>query len=194
MLKAEATIFVGKVLAPTMGGWVQLPMENEELKMAMKEWNAGGEAMVSDYKTELPIPVYDYSNLSELNALLHVLKAWEEKGQLKLFLTAYAHQDYDLDSTLSLLIKGNYHYFEEVDDAESLGEAIVCSGVLGSLLMGAEEEETHEMKRLRQKNMVDIKTMYQYLDFEKIGIDYECNGCRINNTLKTAFMPTNPLA
>jgi antirestriction protein len=170
MLKVEVKIFVGRVSAPAIGGWITLPMSQEELAKAIKTLNVGEEYMISDYQTDLPIEINEYQSPFEINEFLHMLQEREKQGNLKLFLTAYWYRDGNLEDTLSLLKKGNFKYYENVHDTESLGEAVVCSGELGFIR----------------------KEIKPYLDFEKIGHDWECNGCRINDTLKTAIMETNP--
>lgn len=169
-MEVKVKIFVGRTFAPAIGGWITLPMEEEELARAMKVLNVGDEYIISDYQTNLPIQVNEHDNPFELNKFLYMLKEREKEGSLRLFLTAYWYRDYDLEDTLSLLKKGNFKYYENVYNTESLGEAIVENGELGFI----------------------PKAVAQYLDFEKIGHDWECNGCRINDILNTAIMETNP--
>jgi hypothetical protein len=165
-MEVKVKIFVGRVSAPAIGGWITLPMSEEDLTRAIKVLNVGEGYIISDYETELPIEIDEYTNPFELNKFLYMLQERKKEGSLRLFLTAYWFRDYNLEDTLSLLKKGNFKYYEDVQDTESLGEAVVSSGELGFV----------------------PKAIAQYLDFEKVGNDWECNGCRINEKLKTAIM------
>ncbi|PLS19624.1 hypothetical protein CVD28_04190 [Bacillus sp. M6-12] len=173
MVKVEVKIFVGSVISPAIGGWITLPMEKEALETKIKELKIG-EYIISDYQTELPVEIGEYQSPYQVNEFLQLLLAYEQEGKLKLFLSAYQLRDEDVEGTIRFLAKGNYRYFENVEDTESLGESVARSGELGVLFMN--------------------EKVLEYLDFEKIGNDYECNGCRIYPQLKTAIMETRPQA
>lgn len=187
MLKVEVKIFVGSVVSPAIGGWITLPMEKEQLKKDIKGLKVG-EYIISDYQTELPIQINEYESPFEINEFVHLLKSYEKDGQLRLFLSAYLLRDENLHDTVRFLSKGNYRYFENVEDTESLGEAVVRSGALGFGLVFEDDNLSYEVNKLKENQIVDLQAVFQYLDFEKIGNDFECNGCRIYSTLKTAIM------
>ena len=93
-----------------------------------------------------------------------LLSEMDEKQRL-LHLTALSYCNGDLDDALNLINKGRYVYFHNVTDTTSLGEQVVNYGFLGFI-------------------REDIKS---YIDFEKIGNDWECNGVTIYPSIKTAI-------
>ncbi|WCK56996.1 antirestriction protein ArdA (plasmid) [Aneurinibacillus sp. Ricciae_BoGa-3] len=189
-MNIQAKIFIGRVLSPADGEWFTFPMERTLLQNKLEVLHKGHEMMISDWQSALPIQIEEHDNPILVNEFIQSLKKYDE-ATLKLFLTAYWYREYHLTDTLNLLGQRNFKYYVDVTDTKSLGEAIVKAGELGMALRDYENlEQTSDTKRIRKQNVIDLSLVAHYLDFEQIGLDAECNGCRIHKSLGTAFMET----
>lgn len=192
--QVEVKVFVGAVSNPTFGNWVTLPMKHHELESVINGIFHGRsiEVGIMDLDTEMKVDFgRRYTNPYLLNSDLKLFQVYEERGELSLLMTAYAFCDGDLENAIDFLETGNYEYYEDVTDVTSLGEAAVACGKLG-WFMGKPDayENMPEVKRMQRHNMLQLKAIAMYLDFESIGHDMTCNGCRIYGDLKTAMMET----
>lgn len=192
--QVKVRVFVGAVSNPTDGNWVTLPMEHNELESEINGIFRGRsiEVGIMDLDTDMKVDFgRRYTNPYQLNSDLKMFQVYEERGELNLLMTAYAFREADLDDAIDFLETGNYEYYEDVTDNTSLGEAAVAYGRLG-WFMGKPDLYEHmpEVKRMKNHNMLQLKEIAMYLDFEKIGHNMTCNGCKIYSDLKTAMQET----
>lgn len=190
MKLVKVNVFVGAVLNPTKGGWITLPMDEDELKARIEAFRFGdAEFEIVDLETEMPVSFDSYRDVFRLNRDLHLFSHYEDAGLLNLLMTAYCYRDEDLEDAIEFINTGNYEYYEGVSDLKSLGEAVVNSGRLGLLLANPNAfAHRRDVKEMTQNNLLQLKMVSQYLDYEAIGNDWNCNGCRIYPHLKTAMM------
>lgn len=187
--KVKVCVYVGAVSNSAKGNWITLPLENEVLNAKIEALNFGdGEYAIMDMENELAVELWAYSNPHNLNQDLKIYQAYEERGELDLLQTAVMYRNDDLEDAIDFLETGNYQYFEEVTDEESLGEAHVNAGGLGWIMANPDAfEHLPEVKRMSKHDSLHIKAIRSYLDFQSIGNDLICNGCQLMGKLKTAM-------
>lgn len=190
MKLVKVDVFVGSVLNATKGGWITLPMDENELKAKIDAFGFDdAEFEIMDLETDMPVSVTSYRDVYRLNRDLQLFSHYEDVGLLKLLMTAYCYTDENLDDALELINRGNFEYYDGVYDEKSLGEAVVASGKLGWMLSKPSEFANQpEVKEMAKKNLLNLIKVSQYLDYEAIGHDWVCKGCRIYPILKTAIM------
>jgi hypothetical protein len=193
--QVKVEVYIGAISNSAKGDWITLPLEKEELKLKVLSLKYGDdEYEILDLQTEMPIDFSKYVDVFTLNYDLNLFKAYEERGQFLLLATAFDFRNEDMEDAIQLLETGNYAYYEDVSDTESLGEAVVRSGALGWLIGLPTEAFTHlpEVKQMQRRNILQVEKVKSYIDFEKIGNDWNCNGCIIYPEMKTAMMEINP--
>lgn len=166
----QVRVFVGKVLNPVEGGWIQLPTTKEVIDERITSFQFGeAEFEIMDIENPLPMSLGHYSDIYRLNEDLKTIQMFFESGKERLFFTAYAFRDENLYYAIELLKKGNYEYYEDIEDEEELGRAVFECGRFGV-------------------NPDDVPSkIKQVIDYESIGIDWIANGTVIYPRFKTAM-------
>jgi hypothetical protein len=167
----DVSVFIGKVLEPTNGGWITLPTKKEVIDEQITSFQFGdAEFEIMDVENSLPMKLGQYRDIYRLNEDLNIIRDFFEKGMERLLFTAYAFRDENLSYALQLLEKGNFEYYEDVVDEEELGRTVFESGRFGV-----------------NPDKVPAKVK-QYMDYESIGLDWVSNGTVIYPQFKTAMM------
>lgn len=187
--KVKVCVFVGAVSNATKGDWITLPLDKEALDAKIEALRFGdSEYAIMDMESDLAVDLWAYSNVHQLNQDLKMYQVYEERGELDLLQTAITYRNDDIEDAIDFLETGNYQYFENVENEETLGEAYVNAGGLGWLMVNPNAfEHLPEVKRMSKHNILDLKGIKLYLDFESIGNDLICNGCQLMGKLKTAI-------
>lgn len=165
----EVGVFVGHPDYPADGYWLQLPLSDKELEEVLARHPEG--YTLSDMDTDLRM-LYNSSSgrdrLPEINRLVRTIADFHERGwkDMLLFLMAWDKMG-GVDDALAILRQGNYEFYRNVTDTESLGHAVAKKGLV-----------------------VVPESIEVYVDFELIGRDWRANGCAIDEELECAFMQT----
>ena len=165
----EVKVFVGHPDYPSDGYWLELPLSNKELYQAL--WKHKEGYVLSDMDTDLRMLYENFggrSRLPELNRLIRTIANYYQRGwkDMLLFLMAWDKMG-SIDDAQNTLRRGNYEFYRNVTDTESLGRAVAAKGLV-----------------------VVPETIEMYVDFELIGRDWRANGCAIDEELECAFMQT----
>lgn len=189
----QTKAYVGKVLDCSVGGWLTLPMNPFDLTERINQLNFGtSEYQVMDLDTKLPVwRELTQLSISDLNEALRVFTLYETIDRLGELLTAFKFRNGDLNAALRLLEVGNYNYFTEVADEESLGEAAVKSGWFGEWLTSDNLEDNKEIAALSRVAKLKLVDLMRYVDYNRIAEDLIGNGCIIYPDLQTAIMETS---
>jgi len=192
MIYMELNVFIGKVLNPIDGGWVQLPMSEEELIQKIDSFQFGeADYEIMDIDNDTVLEFSQYRDVFRLNRDLKLITEYEQQGQGLLLFTAIKYREDNIEDAIRLISDGNFEFYRNVSDTESLGQAIVNAGRLGFALMDVERPSA-KVNQMKKANFLQLEMVSQYLDYESIGHDWECNGCRIYPELSTAIMETSP--
>lgn len=151
----KVKLFLGNCVYASNGEWVSLPMTDKELDEKLIQIKKNyGEYIISDIeKLDDSIESLYISELSDIHELNYILRQPME------FIALYINGDEDLDFAKSMWDSGKYLYFPGVTNLEELGEAIARKGLIEGI----------------SKSLMDTG----YIDFEQIGLDFECNGIRL---------------
>ena len=151
-LKEKVKLFLGNCINASNGEWVNLPMEENQLKEKLTQLEKlYGELIISDYEKLddfiQSLSIKQYSNIIDLNNIL------QKPNE---FIALYINGDEDLEFAESMWKSGQYLYIPGVDDLNSLGEAIAKLGLIKGITQSTIESG--------------------YVNYEQIGLDFECNG------------------
>lgn len=164
-------VFVGAVLNPVHGKWISLPLSKEELKKEINNLQFGNmeyEIIDIEKEEEFSLDVESYRDVFQLNEDIQRILQYIEEGKKTLLYSALAYRDGSLKNAIYLLEKGNYEFYEGVEDEYSLGEVLVQEG----------------------DYVIDPRLIH-YIDYEAIGRDWLLNGGQIYPKMKTAFIETS---
>ena len=158
-LQTKLNIFLGNCVYAANGERISLPMKEYDLKDRIKEIQKKyGELIISDYQIIdsfiTDLTIGQYDDIYELNFVLN---------QCNEFIALYINGDNDLEYAKSMWKSGKYLYLPGVSSTKELGEAVAKLGLVSKITKSAIESG--------------------YVDFEKIGHDFECNGIRLYNNL-----------
>lgn len=109
----KMSIFIGAVLYPANGRWVDLPTTEEELEeaIAYAQTEDCEEVIISDSEG---IECNEYSNIFEVNERAEQIEELEDYEQE--ILEALIDDGYKFDEALDIIQDGNYMYFDGCSD------------------------------------------------------------------------------
>lgn len=109
----KMSIFIGAVLYPAHGQWVDLPATEEELEEAMQNAQTADceEVIISDSEN---IDCNEYSNIFEVNERAE--KIDDLDGYEAEILEALTDEGYNFEEALDIVQDGNYMYYPDCND------------------------------------------------------------------------------
>lgn len=115
MLKAKTmSIFIGSIIAPAVGMWVNLPTAPENIHTAIKycqDETGAEETIISDAEG---INCNEYSNIFEVNEQAEQIEELEEYEQE--ILEALINEGYNFEEALDIVQDGDYMYYDNCND------------------------------------------------------------------------------
>lgn len=164
-------LFLGKpsIGCGSVGFWITLPMSKTDLNSCMDSFyeNYSREYIISSteqYGYAEVLTIGQYDDVFSVNDLLLKINSMNEYD-MKLYLTILSHFDQDEKMADKFIKNKRFEYFEDVQDDESLGERIIEQKLLGYV----------------------PERLMSFINLEKIGHEWECNGTRLYIPLKTAL-------
>lgn len=152
---AALSIFIGSVLYPACGEWVDLPQPEEELTGIIAEIQRETdceEVMISDYEGDWNIGEYD--GIFELNELAETLADLNDYER-ELVETLIRERGDDIEEAIDTIQCGNYRVYGDCYDMSDVAREILCeSGDFDSI----------------------PDYLQNYFDFEAYGRDLDING------------------
>lgn len=131
---ATLSIFIGSVLYPACGQWVDLPQDEDELAEiieAVKAESDCEEVMISDYEGDWDISEYD--NIFELNERAEMLADLREDEAELVEALIHEHGD-SMEEAIDRIQDGNYRtYCECYDMADVAREILYETGDIMSI-------------------------------------------------------------
>lgn len=127
----KMSIFIGAVLYPAHGQWVDLPATEEELEEAIENAQTEDceEVMISDSEG---IECNEYSNIFEVNEQAEQIEELEEYEQE--ILEALTDDGYNFEEALDIVQDGDYMYYGNCSNmAEVAMEYIEETGLLNDV-------------------------------------------------------------
>lgn len=109
----KMSIFIGAVLYPANGKWVDLPATEEELEeaIAYAQTDDCEEVIISDSEG---IDCNEYSNIFEVNERAEQIEELEEYEQE--ILEALINEGYNFEEALDIVQDGDYMYYDNCND------------------------------------------------------------------------------
>lgn len=152
---AALSIFIGSVLYPACGEWVDLPQPEEELAETIAEIQRETdceEVMISDYEGDWDIGEYD--GIFELNELAETLAELDDYER-ELVETLIRERGDDIEEAIDTIQCGNYRVHDGCYDMSDVAREILC-----------EDEDFNSIPDHLQN----------YFDFEAYGRDLDIEG------------------
>ena len=108
----KMSIFVGNVLYPACGQWLELPATEDEIEEAKAAAITADcdEIMISDYEG---IKVNEYDNIEEINEIAEEIDNLDDYEQN--IIEALIDDGYDFETALEIVQDGDYYYFPDCD-------------------------------------------------------------------------------
>lgn len=122
---AALSIFIGSVLYPACGEWVDLPQPEEELAETIAEIQRETdceEVMISDYEGDWNIGEYD--GIFELNELAETLAELDDNEQELVETLIREHGD-SLEEAIARIEEGNYRTYYNCDSMSDVAREIL---------------------------------------------------------------------
>lgn len=109
----KMSIFIGAVLYPANGKWIDLPATEEEIEEAIEyaKTEDCDEVMISDYEG---IKCGEFDNIYEINEQAEQIDGLEEYEQE--ILEALLNDGYNFDEALEIVENQDYYYYDECYD------------------------------------------------------------------------------
>lgn len=164
----ELKIFISHPIFPTEGDWIDLPMDDYELRQLISKITKNNEYIIADVDTNLPIQnkIKEHSNIYSLNNLFTELENifyFEIDNNLKLLITAL-NAVTDIEECIAMLLNKEYEFFPNVKNEEELGLQLV------------------------EKKIVEVpEELEKFIDYEKIGVFWTSNGTFIDEEQECAI-------
>ena len=155
-----------------VGEWLQLPVEQEELKNFLTEQvklnKEYEEYAIHDFECDLDIAISEYDSISNLNKIATTLNGLDivEVEQVKALLEGGHISENDLSNDDIHNILGDY-YFTDVDTDSFNNEESVGYAVVDEQLGGVET--------------LSKEILEQYFDYEAFGRDILLNGAFLSS-------------
>lgn len=169
MLNTNTKIYVENLAlyndGKSMGGWLSLPVTEEELETFLEEIVGIGlcdefgdeyeEFFITDYETDLDMEIGAYANIMNLSDMIDEIEFLEpdEYDALNAFME---YQGNNIENALSCITSRDYLFLPDIDTYEELGRFFFDN-------YGYQDEVS--------ERMVD------YIDFESFGEYQGANGC-----------------
>ncbi|MFA8998044.1 antirestriction protein ArdA [Clostridioides difficile] len=157
--------------------WIELPIREESLKKVLKNIGINEkykEYVISDFKTDVKgLKINEDNNIKQLNQLAEKIEELEvnEIKQLEVLLEGnYIKINTILENNISNLLKE--HDFILLEDEDSTSNEVKLANSF--------------IKHLGGVNMLDLKTLEEYFDYERYGNSLIAKGAYIasNNYVK----------
>lgn len=133
-----------------IGKWIELPMENEELKKAIKTILSPIDEEYAIFDSECNyFKISEYDNIFRINEKAEILEELDEY-ELKEF-KAISEYIPDFNEAIDILKSKNYTYLSDVSTEKELGEYVVNNGLFGISIP---------------------EPLISYIDYESIGRDW----------------------
>lgn len=133
-----------------IGKWIELPMENEELKKAIKTILSPIDEEYAIFDSECNyFKISEYDNIFRINEKAEILEELDEY-ELKEF-KAISEYIPDFNEAIDVLKLKNYIYLSDVSNEKELGEYVVNNGLFGISIP---------------------EPLISYIDYESIGRDW----------------------
>lgn len=155
----KMSIFIGAVLYPAHGQWVDLPATEEELTEAIENAQTIDceEVMISDYEG---IKCSEYDNIFDINEQAEEIENLQDYEQEAL--EALIDDGYTFEEALDIVTSGDYMYYNNCEDMADVAMQYI--------------EETGLLNDVPEH-------LQNYFDYEAYGRDlsYECHFIAINS-------------
>lgn len=122
---AIMSIFIGAVIAPACGQWVDLPADPDELRNIIKEVQDESdceEVMISDY--EGAIECSEYANIFDLNEQAEELADFDE-DQLEIIKAIQEEAGYTFDEAREIYEDGDYMMYYDCYDMSDVAREVL---------------------------------------------------------------------
>lgn len=156
-------VFIGRPNNGADGEWVTLPTSKEKLEAVIDN----RDYIISDYEKNYlsdAIHITEYFNVFYLNDIVSIVVNPPEAFQTE-FKTLLLYCDGNIESVIDFISNKKYIFFTDVSTTEDLGEKIIEKRLLGFIPSAFKD----------------------YINYEEIGNDWECNGFIIYPQLRTAL-------
>lgn len=126
MNKQTMAIFIGSIIAPACGAWINLPAERDEITAIIEEVQTETECeetMISDWEN-IPFEIGEYSNPYDVNEQAEELDDYDDYDRA--ILDALMEEaGMDFDEAREVLDKGNYSYYPNCDNMTDVAYQII---------------------------------------------------------------------
>lgn len=142
-----------------VGEWLELPATDELISDTLDRIGINAEYeefFITDYE-DSPVKINEFDNIKKLNFLAEKFESLSDTDQ-KILEYLLNYENLGIDEALTELEKGNYTYYSDVEDEESLGHAIAEDWTIPEYLLN-------------------------YIDYEAIGRDFTCSGWVLFETI-----------
>lgn len=145
-------VFLGNVNNPSNGEWIALPMEESKLREKLQILkNKYGSLIISDCAKH--VDFLNYINISEYTNIIKINNIIQQPTE---FIALFIDGCDDIEYATEMWRRGEYIFIPKVENLEELGEEIAKLGLVKGINQAAIDSG--------------------FVDFEKIGIEFECNG------------------
>ncbi len=119
-------IFIGSIIAPACGQWVNLPTSNGEISAVIEqiqEETGAEEIIISDYEN-IPFEIGEYSNPYQINEQAEELDEYDEYDRMILD-CLMEEAGMDFDEAREVLDNGNYRFYDDCYNMTDVAYAII---------------------------------------------------------------------
>ena len=161
--------------------WVELPMDEEQLKNEVKEiLKSDEELMIADYNTNFGYSVPEFENVFELNKIAErIQEIVTEEEHLDVLKCCTGYSGMGTNEALKVLEEGNYRVWEGGNE-QDLGETLVEEGnFAGYINYIPDTLKDYRYGKIRDYYAIVEIIKQLPLDYEAIGrtFTFSTSGC-----------------